>query len=680
MITICVILRSEDRYWIKKALNKHNNNSKLMVVAPTLEGMLVAKNLGIKYFSCEEIAWRLNLKKIKKLSRKFAYDVLVNSKIKINSNSKLFNSFFLKKYPLLKMHYSLLSLSFTDAIVSWKYANEIIKYFKPNRIIIGSENNPYDFYENRIKTITNRGSEQLAFKIAAENKSIIIEEISQKINLYFKIKLRLKVFFARFIQLYNLLYYSVFHYFVFVVYRFFLKKKKKIVNNKILFNCLSYNDYYFEQIKNDMLLLKNDGYGIYINFEDKRITLKNYLDLYNSDIIVISNFYKLLIDIKYSFFFKKLNIDIKKITQDIFLKINNYLIKNKLFKDEYGLYSDIVLRPIKKEILSGLKFTINKLLIFEKIVKNLTPKIVISQFDLHADETANIIPAIKNYIPTLGTSHGFGGKFDYIRYTHISDFVIAPGSEIKNIMHKTLKTPKEKIFLLRDERIEKMFFSIADKKIEKRSLGLDPTRPVCVICDMSGWLLSYQYKNSELKTFDEIIKIKEEIPNLQILFRVHHGIDYLIIRKYIESFKIKDIHFQVSSDPTFSKVVKAADVVVAHFCSSIVESIASGVPVIYLTALSYPDKMYYGYRHVSIAKDFYSLRKSIKLIINKKLSQNKVRSESSLFLKIFANLNKNFKNNNLSQILNIIINNNNYKIKKMLDFEKRIYTSAHSKY
>jgi hypothetical protein len=60
---------------------------------------------------------------------------------------------------------------------------------------------------------------------------------------------------------------------------------------------------------------------------------------------------------------------------------------------------------------------------------------------------------------------------------------------------------------------------------------------------MSGWLSAYQYKNSELKNFNEIIKIKNEIKDIQIIFRVHHGIDYSTIKKYIESFKSKDIYF-----------------------------------------------------------------------------------------------------------------------------------------
>jgi hypothetical protein len=148
-----------------------------------------------------------------------------------------------------------------DVVSSWKYANKIIKYFNPKEIIIGTANNPYDFYENRIKPITNAGSEHLAFKIAAKNKSILIKEISNKINLYFKIILRFKSFYRFFREVYNFFYYSIFHYYLFIFFRLFLwKKKNKIINSRILFNCVSCNDYYYDQIKDDIFSLNNNGY------------------------------------------------------------------------------------------------------------------------------------------------------------------------------------------------------------------------------------------------------------------------------------------------------------------------------------------------------------------------------------------------------------------------------------
>lgn len=683
MKKICILLRNEDEYWSKEIIKKNKKNKNFIVVAPTFQGRLVAKNIGVRYFGGEKIAWKLNLLKIKNISRRKAYDVLVNSKININSHNKYFNSYFLKKYPLLKMHYSLLSLSFIDVISSWWYANEIIKYFNPQEIIIGTTNNSYDFFENRINPITNKGSEYLAFKIVAENKGILFKEINRKINLYFdQYILRLKYFYRFCREFNNFLYYSVFHYLLFFLFKLFLEKKKnKVSNNKILFNCISCNDYYFDQIKNDIFYLGNNGYKVYINFEDKRLSLRNYLYLYCNGVNVVSSLYKVILNIKYNFFLKKNNINIKKISKNIFYKINNYLNKSKLFADQYGSYNEIALPPIKKEILSGLKFTINKLFIAEQIIKNFSPKIIISQFDLHADESANCIPATKNNILTIGTMHGLCGELDFIRHTYTSDFLIATGVKSRDMVCKLLKVSKKKVVTLRDLRIKKMLYSSSDKKIEKMNLGLDPNRPVCVISDMSGWLASYQYKNSEFKNYNEIIKIKEEIPNLQIILRVHHGIDYSNIKKYIESFKIKDIYFQLSSDFVFSEVVKAADLVVSHFCSSILESIVSGVPVIYLTALSHVDKNFLGYNHVYVVKDFRLLRKNIEFIINKKLTQSKVRSDAKLFIKDFANLDHTLKNDSLFRVLNIIKKyKKKYKKNKILDFEKRIYTSAHSKY
>jgi hypothetical protein len=682
MKTICILLRSTDQYCLKKIINKNRNNKNFIVIAPTLEGQLAALNLKVRFFSCEEIAWNLDILKINKISSKCAYDILINSNIKINSKNKYFNNNFCKRYPLLKMHYSLLLYSFIDVVNSWEYANGIINHFKPAKIIISTTNNPYDFYENRLAPITGRGSEHKAFKIAAKNRSIFVEEIPQKNNLYYKVILRFKNFYRFFREVCKFIYYSVFHYSLFIFYKLFFRRhrnKKKI--NKVIINCISPNDYYFDQIKNYLFLSGNNDYDIYLNFEDKNISFRDYLFFYKNGINIISGIYKLLLFIKISFFLKKKKINTVNITKDIYYKIISHLANSKLFIDKYGTYKEMAFLPLKKEILFGLRFTIKKLFINELIVKYFSPKIVISQFDLHALESANILPAINKKILSLGMCHGFGGVLDYIRYSYVSDFIAVTGSKVKNIISKIIKTSKNKIFLLPDLRIIKMFSSINDKNKNKISLGLDPNRPVCIICDQSGWLTSYQFRNSEIKNFNEIIKIKEKIRDLQIIVRVHHGINYSTIKKYLDRFKIKDIHFQVSSDLEFSELVKAADVVVAHFCSAIIESIASGVPVIYLNALSYVDKNVCGHDQIHIINSHKLLIKKIKYLIKKKYSQSHVRKKSRLFLKNYANIHYSHKNQNLHNIINKLLTlKNNRKKVKTYEFEKRIYKLANLDY
>jgi len=684
MKTICVLLRSADQYCLKKIISKNKNNKNFIVIAPTFEGQLAATNLKVKFFNCEEIAWNLNILKINRISTKYAYDILVNSKVKINSKNKYFNSVFLRKYPLLKMHYSLLLYSFMDVVNSREYANKIIDYFSPNKIIIATANNPYDFHENRIGILTNRRSDNLAIKLAAKNRNILIEEISQKIDLYYKIILRLKSQYRFLREVGKFIYYCIFHYVLFIFFKLFFKKKIKKNNNnnnRIIFNCISPDDYYFNQIKTYLLELGNNQYDIYLNFEDKKISFKNYLFFYTNGINVISGIYKLFLSIKSNFFLKKNNINIKNITKESFYKIINYLANSKLFMDKYGSYKEMAFLPLKKEILLGLKFTIKKLLINEQIIRIFSPKIIISQFDLHALESANILPAINKKILTIGMCHGFGGILDYRRYSYVSDFIIATGPKVKNIISKIIGTPKKKILLLSDLRIRKMFFGINDKKRTRISLGLDPNRPVCIICDQSGWLTSYQFRNSEKKNFNEIIKIKEKIKDLQIIVRIHHGINYSTIKKYLERFKIKDIHFQVSSDLEFSEVVKAADVVVTHFSSAILESIASGVPVIYLTALSYSDKNIFGHDQIYVVKNHRFLIKKINYIIKKNLSHSQVRIKSHSFLRDFANISHLGKSQNLHNILNKIpIIKGNFKKVKTYEFEKRLYRLAHLDY
>jgi predicted glycosyltransferase len=174
----------------------------------------------------------------------------------------------------------------------------------------------------------------------------------------------------------------------------------------------------------------------------------------------------------------------------------------------------------------------------------------------------------------------------------------------------------------------------SDIRAAKSELGFNPDAPLCVFCSVSE-IGGFELIHSTFHVLERILELKRKKPDLQIVYRVHHGINYDILREYFQALNIPGLFFEESLQPPhplFLDLVKAADFVVAQAGSAISESLVTGVPVIYLCALSIVDPAYLDCEAILVADSFDKLDSSIQQLLDSPLSRQEVRRLAQPFL------------------------------------------------
>ena len=199
-----------------------------------------------------------------------------------------------------------------------------------------------------------------------------------------------------------------------------------------------------------------------------------------------------------------------------------------------------------------------------------------------------------------------------------------------------------------DVRLANLSYQLTiEEARNKHSLSVD--KPLVIFCDCSGWTHDGEARHSTWKSVQEMLSLKKNIPDIQIIYRVHHGTDYSVMQEYFDQLNIPDVIFQISPDPLFVDIVQAADLVIAHRTSAITEALLMGVPVIYLCALSRKEPMYLNCEAIKVADSFEKLPGLVKELLTTSFSREEVLEiVKSYFEKtIFGNdgyANKRFKN------------------------------------
>jgi len=622
--TICLLLTAQDKVWAEKFADCVAADGEIVFVAPTFEGVLVARELGIDCQTCEEIAWSLNKTNVHDDARKMAREWFELDELKNNINLKEINAF--GGYPLLLMHQSLLVLSLMEVLEAWRYMNRIVNKFQPNRIICGSRSHPFAADKDRLYAITgSAGLELEAVRIIATQPGIEFIEMptsTHRRNFFSRalVKRILKGGLRRTLRLVKKITCGL---------RFAnFRKPISLASagqgkefSRVLANC--YGGYYLDQIKDSLMEVTDGGISVVVNIIGGDVTKGQIKDFSMVGIQMINKSHAAL-PIAIRIRERMACHQLKRITRRAMTDIKTSPALSEYFSDEFGSFCLLALAAIRRELIDGIPLTAASLVRTEAIITMCSPDMVVSQFDLHPSESCDVLPARKQGIPTLGMDHGVCGLRNTSRHTFASEYLTVSGNAYTEAMGRVYKSFEHNIFPVGDLRID-MMGSKKTPNNAKASFGLDPERPVCIFCDNSGWRMTNEWRNSELKHVTEILRMKEARPELQLIYRVHHGADYRALQHYIESSNIKDVIFQVSPDPQFADIVQAADVVVTHFSSSIAEALTCGVPVIYLCALSEVEPACLGYEAITVVQDFDLLGEAVDAIIEKGLSREEVR-------------------------------------------------------
>lgn len=654
MKKLCIILNEDDIKWAKNLIQKNINNENFLVIAPTFNGAVALKKFNYIHHRCEDIAWKINKLKLYEKSNKIILKLFKFYQNNVHSILKKDSIF--KRYPVFKMHYlSYVYYSF-EVLSSWTYANNILKNFNPTEIFVGVNQKFYSKEHQYLSHIwSHNNSLSLSFENLALQKKI-------KINRYFnniqnssheKIRnlLKLTYYFCKIIV--NNFIYFFFNLINFPSRYFYILSNSN--QKKILINLQS--GYYFEMIKNDILRLSKSNCLIFINFVDNSIDIKDLHKILKPNIKILYNFTPIsLFQIQ---IFNKIFLGHKSINK-ILTKITNYL--NKL-----GSFNKIFLKAIKNEILFFIPGTISLLQNYEKKYNKLNLNIAFNHFDLHPFETALIFPLKKNKILTVSSAHGMA-KSLLFRDVYASDFFLTSSNIYKNFLQNVFNT--KRVLLSNNNFYDSINYKY-NKKKAKLLFNLNPQKPVCIFCDDSSFLNSEQYINSQFSNINKIIELKNKIPDIQLIFRYHGGFDISNIRKYIDSFGYKDIFVQQHPEPLFREIVKAANIVISHGSSAILETLASGVPVIYITSETYLDPFFKNYKEIKIINNFNLLYDYInKFFKSKNYKIKKIQKKKSRFLNNFQSIGK--KNYLSDFILNSLNKNKKLENVDFFDWQKRL--------
>ena len=280
-----------------------------------------------------------------------------------------------------------------------------------------------------------------------------------------------------------------------------------------------------------------------------------------------------------------------------------------LFMTEHGsLLPEIVGPLLERQLVEELPCIASAVARSGRIIDAYNPNVVVAQLSVMPGEAADVLAARTRGIPTIGCEHGFRGATGFERNIHTTEFFATNGLLSKQTIMKVFKEPGENIYVCGNPYYEGLEANAGqDKREIKRRYGLDAERPLLIFCDTSQWPQNSEWRYSTREFIKAMLSVKESIPGMQIIHRVHHGMDYCDVQRIYDEMRDPDIMVQNSLLPCFRDIVDAADVVVSHNSSSIIEAIVRKIPVIYLCALSEVDPCYGESRAVEVCGSLHDL-------------------------------------------------------------------------
>lgn len=603
MKTLLLVLNINDAEWLATTWSTLSKSENIVVIAPSFDGRFVADSLDIPYKSYEEISWALDKLEIADISRNKARYWHEIDGIRDNIYVRSIKEF--NGYPILVMEQSLLFLAIQEILQAHTLMHKIIELEQPDAIYFNERRNP--FLNGGISFIADCNTvEREIVRSVQAGQHDIQNSYNEFIN-----NLTLQC----------------------PVQRHsgdnidFSWSSEMTGPNVLIFAIGGYH--YFEYILSVIAPLQRNK---------ARITL------------VVMEFWDQAQQMQEMF--NKLGV--RLIDRDSLIAVNEEMIwlawKEKCdkavealygsealaeyFSDASGTYyPGLVSDYLCRQIL-GTATTVVNLLRAEMLISGLKPDIVLYHANIHSVETCDILPARKLGIPTLAIDHGINGYFDAQRMTFATEFYGVSGTCLKDAMIRSLHPPEQAIKVIGNTRCEQITLSNLSTGEAKLQFGFDPDRPLCIFCDQGGWSHMYEWRHATYKNVGEIIQLKQLIPELQIIYRIHHGRNYDGMSRYFEKLGMPDIKLQNSLAPILTDILPAADLVVSHYSSAVSEALASGVPVIYLATTGEPEPSYYGHQALKVVESFAELSSAVREVLAKKITREKVIESAQSFFDI----------------------------------------------
>lgn len=646
MKTLCLVLDLNDRQWLAEYWKNRSLDEETVVVAPTFDGRLVAESLGIPFLSYQDVAWQLDKPAIQDQARNKARYWHELPDLKNNVALQFVSSF--NGYPLLVMHQSLMLLGIQEIIQAHRFMHHILADQKPDSVCLNNRSNPF------------LGA-PIGF-IAGSN-GVEREIVSSIINRHQK-----KDCFSEFMGAVHLsppdrplatADASIFAW------------PAHLDGPRILI--FAWSDYYLEYFERTLdLLLQQRKARIAIVIIGGNLTVeqqsawkaKGVCSLMKSRWAIENQ------DSLWELWKLKCEQAVSSIYQSQALA--------DYFSDDYGsYYPGLVSDFLAKQILDTPS-TVIALLQAQSIIEAFDPDMALNHFSYHPFETCDVLPARMLGIPTLSMDHGINGYTDSQRLTFATSYYGVSGNSFREGVCLATGAPIEQVPVLGNARYDMLEASSSPRDASKSRLGFDPRRPLCIFCDSSGWSHMNEWRHTTFKTVEALVSLKKVFPELQIVYRVHHGASYQGMKAYFDGLGDPDMHFQVSPKPPLVEMLPAADFVISHYTSAVAESLLHAVPVIYLTAYGEPEPSYFGCGAIKIADSLEGLSLAVSQLLHASLSRHEVRRMAQSYFDIALAGNDGRASERLAEtILRLATLPRNQRKAGFEDWLERIDTSCH---
>ena len=352
-------------------------------------------------------------------------------------------------------------------------------------------------------------------------------------------------------------------------------------------------------------------------------------------------------------------------------KINKKL--NKIIQEP--LFNKILSKLIHIHFKFALPKLTNNLQVGEEIIKNYSPCFCYTHFI----SPSVSFPYIKYQIPTLGGLHGFATSYSHAILIFDTEYIPSYGKALTKYLKKLLPY-RDKIIEIGDSRYKKIYATQFDKDEQKKQLNL-PSKPICIFCnsDIQPNSLFSERHNHTYSLIKYAEKIARLYPDIFFIFRAHHGQDNSCFDAYIKHIALPNLSYSLSPDPLFTELVKCAELIIAPYSSSIVESLLSGIPVIYDYSHTYPCKDLLSVKNIYPINTFEQLEEKFLYILNNPKPPSQIKNDSNEFVdKVFGNGSSFSDAKELSQEILKISNQNSED--SLQTYEERIsYFNSHIK-
>lgn len=573
--------------------------------------------LGINYNSYDEIAKEQNIENLIRISKNICYNATFNEELQ--------NKTYVAKYDISivsMLYYSFLSY-LSELILQYDFFHEFFKREKPDKIIMCALKNSKINYQNLYVAngceaelfyylMVKKGIIIETFQICEQDSDIIvtssprpefiysfeqfiskpIDYINKKIN-----KMKLKYFKPK-IKYENILFpHDI--------------QSDSYLSKKSIF-CLVCGEFYFNKIEDILIKLLEEDLHVIIFVQGEYLTVEQVEKIKNYKNLTLIN-------------------DQNFVTQECELPvINKKTIKKAFWGEvlkEYQYFDNIIVECFDYLLSTSYQGYLKSLELQSFIINKYKP---VSSF-FHFPHIYALALFLKNKIPTFGIAHGWEDSNLIDTCYHASEYNGVAGIIQKKFYDEIYKLG-DKAFLVGDPYLEKIYKIKYNKSAMRKKLDLPKKQKICIITESVTFGREIRRKNYiQYKYFKSLLELIKNNSNVFFIFRFHHGIDISAFKEYINNQKLKNIKISRSPNPLFIELAQAADVVIAHRNSSIMEATSLGVPVIYLSEGFQMISEYDNKGSILHATKYEDLQPLLDEVLSKNLTQSQIRFKNKDF-------------------------------------------------